>query len=65
MKAYLVLVDGKVSSKAFFTDTEAIDFIMSRSHPVINGEGWNFQGIDKDLKVTKYQITDVTIEGVK
>ena len=63
MKAYLVLVDGKVSQQAFFTDTEAIDFIMSRSHPVINGEGWNFQGIDKDLKVTKYQITDVMIEG--
>ena len=62
MKAYLVLVDGKVSQQAFFTDTEAIDFIMSRSHPVIISEGWNFRGIDKDLKVTKYQITDVMIE---
>ena len=61
MKAYLVLVDGKVSQQAFFTDTEAIDFIMSRSHPVINGEGWNFRGIDKDLKITKYQITDVML----
>ena len=65
MKAYLVLVDGKVSQQAFFTDKEAIEFIMSRSHPVINGEGWNFQGIDKDLKITKYQITDVMIGGVK
>ena len=57
----LVLVDGKVSQQAFFTDKEAIEFIISRSHPVINGEGWNYQGIDKDLKVTKYQITDVMI----
>ena len=65
MKAYLVLVDGKVSQTAFFTDKEAIDFIMSRSHPVINGEGWNFKAYDIDGKVTHYQITDVTIEGVK
>lgn len=63
MKAYLVLVDGKVSQKAFFTDTEAIDFIMSRSHPIINGEGWNFEAFDKDGTVTIYQITDVTIGG--
>ena len=65
MKAYLVLVDGRVSQVAYSTDKEAIDFIMSRSHPIINGEGWNFQGIDKDLKVTRYQIYDVIIEGAK
>ena len=65
MKIYLVLVDGKVSQQAFFTDIEAIEFIMSRSHPIINGEGWNFEAIDKDGRVTHYQITDVTIEGVK
>lgn len=63
MKVYLVLVDSKVSQTAFFTDKEAIKFIMSRSHPVINGEGWNFEAIDKDGKVTHYQITDVMIGG--
>ena len=43
----------------------AIDLIMSRSHPVINGEGWNFKAYDIDGKVTHYQVTDVMIEGVK
>ena len=65
MKAYLVLVDGKVSQVAYSTPEKAIEFIMSRSHPVINGEGWNFKAYDIDGKVTHYQITDVTIEGVK
>lgn len=35
---------------------------MSRAHPTINGEGWNFEAIDKDGKITKYQITDVTVK---
>lgn len=65
MRAYLVLADGKVSKEAYFTDKEAIDFIMSRSHPIINGEGWNFKAYDIDGKVTHYQVTDVMIEGVK
>ena len=65
MKAYLVLVDGKVSQVAYSMLEKAIEFIMSRSHPIINGEGWNFEAIDKDGRVTHYQITDVTIEGVK
>ena len=65
MKAYLVLVDGRVSQVAYSTDKGAIDFIMSRSHPIINGEGWNFKAYDIDGKVTHYQVTDVMIEGVK
>lgn len=65
MKAYLVLIDGKVSQVAYSTPEKAIEFIMSRSHPIMNREGWNFEAMDEDGTVTIYQITDVTIEGVK
>ena len=65
MKAYLVLVDGRASQVAYSTPKKAIEFIMSRSHPIMNIEGWHFEAIDKDGRVTHYQITDVTIEGVK
>ena len=65
MKAYLVLVDGKVSQEAYETPEQAIDYIMSRPHPTINGEGWNFKAIDKDGTITNYQITDVTVKAVQ
>lgn len=65
MKAYLVLVDGKVSQEAYLTPEQAIDYIMSRPHPIINGDDWNFKAYDKDGTITYYQITDVTVKAVQ
>lgn len=65
MKAYLVLADGKVSQEAYETPEQAIDYIMSRPHPTIYGEGWNFEATDKDGTITNYQITDVTVKAVQ
>lgn len=65
MKVYLVLVDGKVSQEAYETPEQAIDYIMSRPHPIINGEDWKFEAIDKDGTITIYQITDVTVRAIQ
>ena len=62
MKVYLVLVDGIVSQEAYETHKQAIDYIMSRPHPTICGDGWNFEATDKDGMITKYQITYVTVK---